>query len=198
VHLVGLDLPPDRPVRLWVADEMRYGLLPITRRVWGLRGTRPVCPVNPRYEWAYVYGAAEVGGEARVEFLYGSTVDLEHSQLFLQQVGAREAGATHVVIWDGAGFHPQDGAAGLPDNVRLLPLPSYSPELNPIEGLWDQLKDHLCNKVFASLRAMEEAITDFLRPFWENPERIRDLIGQGWLLAQANAFFRRIYTYSTG
>jgi hypothetical protein len=52
--------------------------------------------------------------------------------------------------------------------------------------------------VFASLRAVEEAITDFLRPFWENPERIRDLIGQGWLLAQANAFFRRIYTYSTG
>jgi hypothetical protein len=72
-----------------------------------------------------------VGGEARVEFLYGSTVDLEHSQLFLQQVGAREPGATHVVIWDGAGFHPQDGAEGLPDNVRLLPLPSYSPEREP-------------------------------------------------------------------
>jgi transposase len=198
VHLVALDLPPDRPVRLWVADEMRYGLLPVTRRVWSLRGVRPVCPVNPRYEWAYVYGAAEVGGAARVEFLYSPTVDLEFSALFLQQVGAREPDATHVVIWDGAGFHPQDGAAGLPDNVRLLPLPSYSPELNPLEGLWDQLKDHLCNKVFASLRAVEATITDFLQPFWEEPERIRDLIGQGWLLAQANAFFRRIYTYATG
>jgi transposase len=194
VHLVALDLPADRPVRLWVADEMRYGLLPITRRVWSLRGVRPVCPVHPRYEWAYVYGAAEVGGQARVEFLYGSTVDLQHSALFLEQVGAREPGATHVVIWDGAGFHPQDGAAGLPDNVRLLPLPSYSPELNPIEGLWDQLKDHLCNKVFASLRAMQKAITDFLRPLWENPERVRDLIGYGWLLAQAKAFFRQIST----
>ena len=81
--------------------------------------------------------------------------------------------------------------------MRLLPLPSYSPELNPIEGLWDQLKDYLCNKVFASLPALEDAMTDFLRPFWENPERVRDLIGNGWLLGQANAFFRRIYTYST-
>jgi hypothetical protein len=72
-----------------------------------------------------------VGGQARVEFLYGSAVDLEHSTLFLQQVGSREPGATHVVIWDGAGFHPQDGAAGLPDNVRLLPFPSYSPEREP-------------------------------------------------------------------
>ncbi|MBV9490811.1 MAG: hypothetical protein JO069_13995 [Verrucomicrobia bacterium] len=60
--------------------------------------------------------------------------------------------------------------------MRLLPLPAYSPELNPIAGLWD----HLCNQVFASLRATQEAITDFLRPFWENPERVRDLIGQGW------------------
>jgi transposase len=133
-----------------------------------------------------------------VEFLYSSTVDLEYSGRFLQQVGAREPGATHVVIWDGAGFHPQDGAEGLPDNVRLLPFPPYSPELNPIEGLWDQLKDYLCNKVFASLRAVEKAMTNFLRPFWENPERVRDLIGYGWLLAQAQAFFRGVYTYSTG
>jgi transposase len=194
VHLGALDLPPDRPVRLWMADEMRYGLLPITRRVWSLRGVRPVCPVHPRYEWAYVYGAAEVGGQARVEFLYSPTVNLEHSEIFLQQLGRREPSATHVVIWDQAGFHPQDGAAGLPDNVRLLPLPSYSPDLNPIEGLWDQLKDYLCNKVFASLQALQEAITDFLRPFWEKPERVRDLIGYGWLLARAKAFFRQLST----
>ena len=154
----------------------------------------PSARCAPATNGPLVYGAAEVGGEARVEFLYGSTVDLEHSGLFLQQVGAREPGATHVLIWDGAGFHPQDGAEDLPENVRLLPFPPYSPELNPIEGLWDQLKDHLCNKVFASLRAMEAAITDFLRPFWENPERVRDLIGQGWLLARAQAFFRQLST----
>jgi transposase len=194
VHLAALELPLDRPVRLWVADEMRYGLLPVTRRVWSLRGLRPVCPVNPRYEWAYVYGAAEVGGQAQVEFFYSPSVNLQWSQLFLEQLAAREPEATHVVLWDGAGFHPQDGAAGLPENVRLLPFPSYSPELNPIEGLWDQLKDHLCNKVFASLRALEDAMTDFLRPFWEESERVRDLIGNGWLLARAEAFFRQLST----
>jgi transposase len=196
-HLAALELPADWPVRLWVADEMRYGLLPVTRRVWSLRGLRPVCPVQPRYQWAYLYGAAEVGGQAQVEFLYCPTVSLECSRHFLHQLAAAEPGATHVVIWDGAGFHPQDGAAGLPDNLRLLTLPPYSPELNPIEGLWDQLKDHLCNKVYASLKALENVMTGFLRPFWENPERVRDLIGNGWLLAQANAFFRQIYTYTT-
>ena len=72
-------------------------------------------------------------------------VDLEHSELFLRQLGRREPGAPHVVIWDGAGFHPQAG------------------------------KDHLCNRVFASLRAVQTALTKFLRPFWEDPARVRDL-----------------------
>jgi transposase len=137
-----------------------------------------------------------VGGQAHVEFLYCPTVNLGCSYRFLQQLAAREPGATHVVLWDGAGFHPLDGTPGLPDHVRLVALPPYSPELNPIEGLWDQLKDYLCNKVFASLRALQTAITGFLRPFWENPERVRALIGYGWLLAQAKAFFRQLSTYT--
>jgi hypothetical protein len=113
---------------------MRYGLLPVTRRVWSLRGVRPVCPVQPRYEWAYLYGAAEVGGQAHVEFCYCPSVNLQWSHGFLEQLAARDPEATHVVLWDGAGFHPQDGAAGLPDNVRLLPFPPYSPEREPHRG----------------------------------------------------------------
>jgi transposase len=135
VHLAGLELPPERPVRLWVADEMRYGLLPVTRRVWSLRGVRPVCPVHPRYQWAYLYGAAEVGGPAHVEFLACPSVNLEWSHCFLQQLADRDPEATHVVLWDGAGFHPRDGAAGLPENVRLLPFPPYSPERESPRGI---------------------------------------------------------------
>ena len=46
VALAALALPVGKPVRLWVADEMRYGLQPVTRRVWSLRGERPVCSVR--------------------------------------------------------------------------------------------------------------------------------------------------------
>ena len=194
VHLRGLQLPPERPVRLWVADEMRYGLQPLTRRVWSLRGLRPVCPVQPRYQWAYLYGALEVGDPGHAEFLCCPTVNLDCSRQFLEQVGAHDPQATHVLIWDGAGFQPQDGAAGLPDNVHLLALPPYSPELNPVEKLWDQLKDGLCNEAYASLAALEHALTDLLRPFWQEPERVRGVIGQGWLWAQSQRFFRQ---YST-
>ena len=60
--LDALGIERGRPVRIWMADEMRHGLQPVTRRVWALRGERVVVPVNPTYEWGYVYGALQVGG----------------------------------------------------------------------------------------------------------------------------------------
>ena len=94
--------------------------------------------------------------------------------------------AVHVLIQDGAGFHLTDGHEGLPDNVRIITLPPYSPELNPVEGLWDQLKDSLCNRVFSSLSEQRDRIVSWLRSWWADPRRVRSLIPD-WLLLQANA-----------
>ena len=189
--LTALEVPPCQPVRLWVADEMRYGLQPVTRRVWALRGQRAVAPVHPRYQWGYVFGALQVGGEGAAEFFYCPTVNLESSRTFLAQMAAREPEAIHVVLWDGAGFHPGDGDPGAPTNVRLIALPPYSPELNPVEKLWDQLKDRLCNRVFANLKALETVMSEFLRAFWQDTQRVVSLIGDGWLRAQSERFLRR-------
>jgi transposase len=185
--LRALDMELGRRVRIWVADEMRYGLQPVTRRVWSLPGTRVVVEVEPRYEWGYCYGALEVQGEG-AEFFYTPTVNLECSALFLSQVGALDPEAVHVVLWDGAGFHPQDRAAEVPANMRLLTLPAYSPELNPIEKLWDIVKDAICNRVFGSLPELESVLTGVLARYWSDAKRLGHLIGaKGWLVAQANA-----------
>jgi transposase len=173
---------------------MRYGLQPVTRRVWALRSQRVVVPVQPGYEWGYVFGALQVGGAGAAEFFYCPTANQESSRLFLHQVAARDPEANHVVIGDGAGFHPGDGAPKLPPTARLLALPPYSPELNPVEKLWDQLKDRLCNQPFNSLRALEAVMTDFLRDVWQDARRVGRLIGDGWLRAQSKRFLRRNFT----
>jgi hypothetical protein len=77
----------------------------------------------------------------------------------------------------------------LPDNLHLVPLPAYSPELNPIERLWDVAKDPICNRVFDALDAIEEKLTEALRPYWEQPAVARSLVGDGRLHTQANATF---------
>jgi transposase len=183
--LEKLALPKDKPVKIWVADESRFGLHTQSRRCWALRGQRVVIPQQQRYEWEYVYGALEVlQGEAQFRFM--PSVNLDFSRDFLRQIAASDPAAEHVVIQDQAGFHPRPGDAGLPDRIHLLPLPPYSPELNPIEGLWDQVQDVTCNRRHENLDALEETLTAALRPFWETPARVLSLIHH-WLHAQANA-----------
>jgi transposase len=184
-RLERLALPKDRPVKIWVADESRFGLHTQSRRCWALRGQRVVIPQQQRYEWEYVYGALEVlEGDAQFRFM--PSVSLEFSRDFLGQIAASDPSAEHVVIWDQAGFHPRAQDVHLPERIHLLPLPPYSPELNPIEGLWDQVQDVTCNQRHVSLDALEESLTRALRPFWETPAKVLSLIHH-WLHAQANA-----------
>ena len=91
-------------------------------------------PHQTKWEWRYVYGAADLVSGA-VEFVYVPTVSLQMSYLFLEQLVDTEAEVIHVVIWDKAGFHLDDEHHQLPEQIRLLPLPAYCPELNPMERL---------------------------------------------------------------
>ena len=75
-QLEQLKIEPGKRVRIWVQDEMRYGLQPVTRRAWSLKGVRVVKPVEARYEWGYTYGALEVGGDG-CEFSFLPTVTKE-------------------------------------------------------------------------------------------------------------------------
>ena len=184
--LEDLRIPKGKRVRVWVQDEMRYGLQPVTRRVWSLEGVRVVKPTCQRYEWGYTFGALEVGGEG-CEFCFLPTVSKEATRLHLEQISKADPDAVHVIIWDGAGFHHRDGDPEVPKNIRLIQLPAYSPELNPTEKLWDILKDGICNRVFETIEALEEALTSKLRLYWEETERVVSLIGNGWMLAEVNA-----------
>jgi transposase len=188
--LAALALPPRTPVRVWVLDEARFGLHTEHRRMWGLRGVRVIVPHQQKYEWDYTYGAVEVTRAGSV-FCFQSTVHLEASGKFIDQIVAHDPAAIHVLIQDGAGFHFPENDPRLPANVRVITLPAYSPELNPVEKLWDHMKDAICNRVFASVEELREALTGWLKEFWSDGARALSLIGRGWLLASVNAGGKR-------
>jgi transposase len=189
--LHGQQIALETSVHLWVSDEMRFGLQPVTRRVWARRGIEAVLSVEPRYQWGYTYGALEVGGGG-AEFLHTDGVSLEASRCFLDQVGQSAPEAIHIVIQDGAGFHQAEGALELPANVRVIQLPPYSPELNPIERLWDVIKDRICNRAWEDLEQLMAAINEVLTEYWTTPAKVRALIGDGWLLDTANASYPNV------
>ena len=115
---------------------------------------RVVVPHQQKYEWQYVIGALEVG-KAGSEFAYVPTMNTQITAEFFKQIARHDPGSVHVVIYDGAGFYPDDQSPLLPVNLRIIKLPPYSPELNPVEGPWDQLRDAIANKVFATIDALD-------------------------------------------
>jgi len=179
-RLEALDLPDSRTVHVWVEDEHRYGLISVLRRCWTIKGYRVTAPRQMKYQWSYVYAAADiVTGNA--EFLHTPTVSLEWTKVFLDQLIATDPEGIHIIIWDRAGYHPTVLTDELAESLRFLPLPAYSPELNPIEPLWDQVKRHVANDVWETLDGIESAINEVLEPFWKHVTKVWSLLGNTWL-----------------
>lgn len=163
--LTEISIPVGRRVRVWIQDEHRYGLISVVRRCWTWRGHRPTAPYQAKYQWGYVSGAADVV-TSEVEFCYLPTVSLGCSLIFLEQLVATDPEAIHMVLWDQAGFHFRPDDPRVPQQVRLVPLPPYSPELNPMEMLWDQVKRGVANEIWDTLEQIEAAMTQVLEPLW--------------------------------
>jgi hypothetical protein len=176
-----------RRVRIWVADEHRYGLIPVVRRCWSLRGQRPVAPYQTQYEWAYLYSALEVDGDHAAQFLRLPEVNLGMSRLFLEHLAARDPEAEHGVLWDQAGFHPAAGSPELPARIHWIALPPYRPELNPVAAIGDLIKDRIANTLWHTLESLEQALEEELRPLDESAARVRRLVSHPWLVQQVNA-----------
>ena len=188
-QLEALKLPKDKEMSLWVYDEMRYGLHPLLRKMWSLIGTRVVAPVNRRFKWGYLFGAVEVEGSGS-EFLYTDGLSKDFDAAFIEQVAASSPDKIHVIIGDGAGFHHKEGQENegvLPDNVRVITLPPYSPELNPIEKLWDVVKDSICSINWESMEHLESHLTKSLSSLWERPEGFASLFTNSYLRSELNA-----------
>lgn len=185
-ELAGPAASTGQAVRLWVLDEHRYGLLPVIRRVWARRGVRVHAPYATRYQWGYLHEALEVDGANALELLFTPCIDQDVHTLFLWQISQTDPQALHVIIQDQAGFHLPATDERVPANVRLLPLPPYSPELNPVEQLGDLVKDQICNRLYPTLRKIEDRILAALRPWRTDRTKVAALIGEGWLLNAAN------------
>jgi len=191
-QLQGKEIARTQRVHIWVEDEARFGLQPVTRRVWTSKGVEVKAVVHPRYKWGYTFGALELGGASSAEFLHTDTVCQQATAAFYRQLAASDKEAVHIVIADGAGFHLEEGNELLPTNVRVITLPPYSPELNPIEQLWDIVKDRICNRVWKDLEELHDAINRVLEEYWSDPVRVRSLLGNHFVHSEANASFRSI------
>jgi transposase len=192
--LEELSIPDDREIHVWVEDEHRYGLISVIRRCWTMKGHYPKAIHNNKYEWVYVYGALNlVTGKS--DFIYTPTLSLEWSKEFVKQIVSTAPEAIHIILWDRAGFHPEILPEILDEelskSVRFLPFPAYSPDLNPIEPLWNVLKGEIANGLWETLEDIETGISKALKPYWENVKQVWSLLGNTWLTRGVIVFLQR-------
>ena len=99
----------------------------------------------------------------------------------LLQASAQQGREGGVMLLDGAGWH-RAHALRVPDNLRLIALAPYSPELNPVEHVWDWLGENaIGNQIFADLDAVEDCLADGLKRLGSQPETLRSLTLFDWV-----------------
>ncbi len=99
-------------------------------------------------------------------------------QLFVDEVGQRHPDEHIVMVLDGAGWHT-GGELRAPDNMRLMSLPPYAPELNPVEHVWDELRE---KRFHNRVDALEDHLELALRDFELNPQCIKSIVAWPWII----------------
>jgi transposase len=157
--------------------------MPITRRRITLRGVKPVQQQRPAYQSYYLYGAVEPKTGDRF-FVERPNLDSDGFQDFLDRFSRRFSESINVLILDNGQFHKAK-ALSTPENVRLIFLPPYSPELNPVERLWQDLKDHLAFHLHENLSALRQRVREKMETYTD--EGVASLTGYEYLLDAADA-----------
>lgn len=168
-------------VDVWFQDEARFGQQNTTTRVWATKGTRPRVVRQQQFESAYLFGAvcpATGATEAIISPLSNSDAMREHMSLIAKRT---PRGRHAVVLMDGAGWH-QKHIADEFDNVTIIKLPPYSPELNPIEQVWQWLRQNeLANRCFAGYEDIVEQCSRAWNSFISDVDRVKNLCYRDWI-----------------
>jgi hypothetical protein len=159
------------------ADEMRVGLRGMVRRVWGKRGVKVRQYLQIAYQWRYLFLA--VDGQAGRLFwcwLPGLTaIDIRSAIRGLQPFGLA------ALVWDRAATHHDRGVRGL--GLPLVEQPPASPELNPAERVFEELRRAVEGKVYATLEEKVQAVGAELARIEADPDLVRTLTGWDWIAA---------------
>ena len=167
-------------MEVWFQDEARIGQKNGRTRIWARKGTRPRLPADQRYKSAYLFGAICPKRGAGVALML-PWANTEAMQLHLDEISRYVARKAHAaVLMDRAGWHTT-GKLNVPKNITIILLPSRSPELNPVENIWQYLRQNwLSNRVFANYDAILDAGCEAWNRLIEQPETITSIGSREW------------------
>ena len=169
---------PTKRLEVWFQDEARVGQQGRLTRIWGQKGQRQRLPKTIGFESVYIYGAVcperDIG-----EAIVINAIGKEAMQHHLEAISLRVPEDRHaVLVLDLAPWHR---CLKVPDNITLIHLPPYSPELNPHETIWEYLKNNfLSNKVFKDLNHIIDTCCQAWNTLCQEKGRIHSIGTRKW------------------
>lgn len=171
-------------VDIWFEDEMRIGQRNTITRIWALKGSRPRIVRQQQSLSVYLFGAVCPAQDQAVGLVlpYANKEMMAHH---LSQISQSVPKGRHaVLVVDQATFHKTDKLI-CPDNISLLFLPPYAPELNPVENLWAQLRQGwLANRCFEGYDAIVQACCEAWNAYTTRQNAIKKLCSRNWATIQ--------------
>ena len=158
---------------MFFQDESRFGLFTRNGKALTAKGIKPICPFHQVFKTLYLFGAfSPINGDKFL--LEMPNCNAANFQVFLNNFSAQNPDEFKIMVLDNGAFHKAKTLI-IPDNIGLLFLPPYSPELNPAENIWAILKRKFTNKLYKTLDEVSEFITTAINSL--SPHKIKSTCG---------------------
>lgn len=163
-------------------DEARFGRMVRIRKCWACAPERPIVSNGYEREFVYVYGAVSPL-EGQLDWMICRNMNTAQMSAFLSQVSTAHRDEFIIMVVDGASSRVSKELA-VPENVRLLRLPPYAPELNPQEHIWDELREKAFpNRVFADLAGVTKQLESSLPSLAASTDTVCSITAWPWLVS---------------
>lgn len=158
---ISLDKNKIDNVNLYYQDESRFGLMTHMGRCLTAKGVKPIVNYQHAFKNTYLYGSfSPINGDSFVYEIEGTTSEIFYK--YLLEFSKYKPRELKIIIIDNAGFHSLKQYE-IPDNIKLIRIPPYTPELNPSEKIWHYIKQYYKNKIFENLSNVKIWLHEFIR-----------------------------------
>lgn len=171
------------PFELFFGDEMRYGLISNFRRSWSKVGERTIIDSQQSFENRYLFSAVSPtsGDSFHLTSIEDFTTDV--TNIFLVELKKKYVDKLVILVWDNAPCHKPEIHKKIPGLIIIF-LPPYSPELNPAERFFEELRKATACKIFETIEDQETAIEAKLNELTDDIPAMKRLLGYEWILEQ--------------
>lgn len=168
-------------LRVMFQDEARFGRINDPKRCWCRAKFRPAVGKQMVREYVYAYGAFSPK-DGVADFLILPSMDTQSMNIFLAELSSRHINEFILLVCDQAPCHSK-GALTIPKNISLLHLPPYSPQLNPSENMWEEIREKFfTNLVFDSIDAVMDKLEEAMIFYAKNEEVVKSITGFNWIV----------------